>query len=131
MRNINEPLKRDTEITTKDIAAKTSTERDVLAFRRDKVVEEKTSAALLPGSEAQAFHSRWDAIQSRFVDEPRKAVEDADNLVANAIQRLAQIFSDERSELEKQWSRGDEVSTEDLRVALQRYRAFFSRLLSI
>jgi hypothetical protein len=66
-----------------------------------------------------------------FVDEPRHAVEQADELVASTVKRLAQIFADERTKLEQQWSRGDRVSTEDLRLALQRYRSFFSRLLSV
>ncbi len=86
---------------------------------------------LLATDEAQNLRSRWDAIQTGFVDEPRRAVEQADSLVAEVMQRLAQIFADERSKLEGQWSRGDNVSTEDLRVALQRYRSFFDRLLSI
>jgi hypothetical protein len=64
------------------------------------------------------------------VDEPRKAVEEADKLVASVMKRLAEGFANERSKLEKQWDRGDNVSTEDLRVALQRYRSFFDRLLS-
>ena len=85
---------------------------------------------LLATDEAQNLRSRWDAIQTGFVDEPRRAVEQADSLVAEVMQRLAQIFADERSKLEGQWSRGDNVSTEDLRVALQRYRSFFDRLLS-
>ena len=68
---------------------------------------------------------------STFVDEPRRAVEEADGLVASAMKRLAEVFAEERSKLETQWDRGDQVSTEDLRIALQRYRAFFQRLLSI
>jgi len=86
---------------------------------------------LLAADEAGNLRSRWDAIQTGFVDEPRRAVEQADSLVAEVMQRLAQLFADERSKLEGQWSRGDNVSTEDLRVALQRYRSFFDRLLSI
>ncbi len=65
------------------------------------------------------------------MDEPRKAVEQADGLVASAMKRLAEVLADERAGLEKQWDRGDNVSTEDLRVALQRYRSFFDRLLSV
>ena len=65
------------------------------------------------------------------MDEPRRAVEQADELVAEVIKRLADSFARERSRLEGQWGRGDNVSTEDLRVALQRYRAFFDRLLNI
>ena len=76
------------------------------------------------------FRTRWESIQTAFVDSPRQAVEDADGLVAELMQRLAQTFTQERESLEGQWSRGDDVSTEDLRVALQRYRSFFERLLS-
>jgi hypothetical protein len=86
---------------------------------------------LIPQTEAGRFRSRWDDIQRGFVDEPRRAVERADGLVAEAIQQLAKVFADERSKLEGQWSRGDDVSTDDLRLALQRYRSFFERLLQI
>jgi len=77
------------------------------------------------------FRSQWTKIQTGFVDEPRRTVEDADNLVAAVTQRLAEGFANERSSLEKQWDRGDSVSTEDLRIALQRYRSFFDRLLKL
>ena len=77
------------------------------------------------------FHGKWNDIQAGFVDEPRRAVEQADGLVADAIKRLAESFAKERAQLEGQWDRGGDVSTEDLRQALQRYRSFFSRLLSV
>jgi hypothetical protein len=80
---------------------------------------------------AAELRRSWDGIQAGFVDEPRRAVEDADHLVAATMQRLAETFAEERAGLEAQWARGDDVSTEDLRVALQRYRAFFGRLLAI
>lgn len=86
---------------------------------------------LFPGGELEGLRTRWTEIQTAFVDEPRTAVQQADNLVASAMKRLAEVFSDERSKLEQQWDRGDQVSTEDLRVALQRYRTFFERLLSV
>jgi hypothetical protein len=86
---------------------------------------------LFPENEATNFRNRWTEIQAAFVDEPRRAVEQGDALVADVIKRLATSFADERSKLEGQWGRGDNVSTEDLRVALQRYRAFFDRLLSV
>jgi hypothetical protein len=86
---------------------------------------------LNPGNELEDLRHRWSDVQTGFVDEPRKAVEQADSLVASAMKRLAEVFAEERSNLEKQWDQGDSVSTEDLRVALQRYRAFFHRLLSI
>jgi len=86
------------------------------------------NAPLLPDSDD--FQTRWEAIQVRFVDEPRGAVEDADALVANVMQRLAEGFAQERERLEGQWGRGEDISTEDLRVALQRYRSFCQRLLA-
>lgn len=91
----------------------------------------ETAEPLFPASESKELRDRWHAIQAAFVDEPRKAVEDADGLVATAIKRLAESFAKERDKLEAQWDRGDDVSTEDLRVALRRYRSFFDRLLSI
>jgi len=89
------------------------------------------ASPLFPAGEAEDFRTRWGEIQTGFVDEPRRAVEQADGLVAEMMQRLAQVFADERGKLEEQWSRGDDISTEDLRVALQRYRSFFDRLLSV
>jgi hypothetical protein len=91
---------------------------------------EVRSAPLLPGNESGDFRSRWGEIQTGFVDEPRRAVEQADGLVAEVIKRVAETFAEERSKLESQWGRGDHLDTEGLRVALQRYRSFFERLLS-
>jgi hypothetical protein len=93
----------------------------------------KTSgpSPLLPIKDVEDLHTRWVEVQAGFVDEPRKSVEQADALVAGVMKRLAETFANERSELEAQWSRGDNVSTEDLRMALQHYRAFFDRLLSL
>ena len=87
--------------------------------------------ALFPENETKDFRTRWADIQGTFVDEPRKAVEAADAHVANLMKRLAETFANERANLEHQWDRGDSVTTEDLRLALQRYRSFFDRLLSI
>src|SRR5579859_6995362 len=86
---------------------------------------------LFSESEVGEFRSRWSHIQTGFVDEPRRTVEDADKLVASVMKRLAEGFANERSGLERQWDQGDNVSTEDLRVALQRYRSFFDRLLKL
>lgn len=85
---------------------------------------------LVPAELADSYRSRWEGIQTGFVDEPRQAVEQADHLVAEVIKRVAEVFADERGKLESQWSRGDQVDTEQLRVALKRYRSFFERLLS-
>ena len=87
--------------------------------------------ALFPEADLQHMRSHWTNIQAGFVDEPRKSVEEADHLVAQTIQRLAESFANARTNLEGQWSRGGDVSTEDLRVALQRYRSFFDRLLAV
>jgi hypothetical protein len=86
---------------------------------------------LFSESEMGEFRSQWSKIQTGFIDEPRRTVEGADKLVAAVMHRLADGFANERSGLEKQWDSGDNVSTEDLRVALQRYRSFFDRLLKL
>jgi hypothetical protein len=87
-------------------------------------------APLLADDELQNILLQWKDIQAEFVDEPRKAVQDADALVAELMQRLAQMFATERDQLESRWAGGDEVSTEDLRRGLRRYRSFFERLLA-
>ena len=92
--------------------------------------ETTASEPLVDDGDDDGFRRRWDSIQAGFVDEPRNAVEQADALVAELMQRLAETFSNERKGLEGQWDRGQDVSTEDLRVALQRYRSFFDRLLT-
>ena len=89
------------------------------------------TVAMFPGEETAGFRTRWDGIQTGFVDEPRKAVEEADALVAQVITRLTEVFANERSILEHQWDSGEQVSTEDLRLALQKYRSFFERLLAL
>jgi len=93
--------------------------------------EEHDHEPLLPQDFVQQLRTRWDEVQTGFVDEPRGAVQRADELVAQTIQRLAQSFADERGRLEEQWGRGDNVNTEDLRLALRKYRSFFQRLLSV
>jgi hypothetical protein len=86
---------------------------------------------LFPESDLGNARLRWQEVQGSFVDDPRIAVRNADELVASLMTRLAQVFADERSKLEQEWDRGDNVSTENLRLALQRYRSFFDRLLSV
>jgi hypothetical protein len=93
--------------------------------------EGDAATPLLSPDESDEFRARWDSVQVSFVDQPRQAVQQADSLVAGAMERLAEIFAEERVKLEGHWDRGDSVSTEDLRVALRRYRSFFGRLLSI
>ena len=93
--------------------------------------DEEERAALLPKADCERMRGEWNSIQADFVDEPRHAVERADNLVAMTMKQLAETFAAERSRLEGAWDRGGNVSTEDLRIALQRYRSYFNRLLTI
>jgi hypothetical protein len=90
---------------------------------------EQRSTAMMDSQEMDSYRRRWQEIQASFVDEPRQAVQQADRLVDDVIQHFTRFFSQERARLEQQWSRGDELSTEDLRVALQQYRTFFHGLL--
>lgn len=132
------------KLSTRDLAATESTggarntgegdPSDDPMKRDDAAADSTTETAdhepLLPSDESAGFTTRWQEIQVSFVDRPRDAVAEADALVADLMQRLATSFSNERENLEGQWARGDDVSTEDLRVALTRYRSFFERLLS-
>jgi hypothetical protein len=88
-------------------------------------------APLFSESSVRDLRSQWAALQTGFVDEPRRSVEQADELVARVMKDLAETFSNERSKLERQWDQGDKVSTEDLRLVLRRYRSFFDRFLAI
>jgi hypothetical protein len=96
-----------------------------------QMVREQPAAQLFPDTESHDFRARWERIQVNFVDEPRRAVQEADGLVADTMKRLIDNFSGERKKMEAVWVRGDDVSTEDLRVSLQRYRSFFNRLLTL
>lgn len=148
------PLRKEKEqeLTTADIAqgARPETENKIeqgraKAMQSERQPVEITSGqrqptagsqsleapSLFPDQELPDLRGKWDTIQAGFVDQPRKAVEEADGLVASTMKRLAEVFAEERQKLEGQWDRGDDVSTEDLRLALQRYRSFFHRLLTI
>ena len=90
----------------------------------------ETDGSLLPADQNDRFTTKWQEIQASFVDRPQEAVEEADALVADLMQRVTGGLTGERERLESQWASGEDVSTEDLRVALTRYRTFFDRLLS-
>jgi hypothetical protein len=94
------------------------------------MADTKETTPLLPPEQTERFTEQWDEIQASFVDRPQDAVQEADALVSDLMQRLTGTFSNERERLESQWAKGDDVSTEDLRVALTRYRSFFDRLLT-
>jgi hypothetical protein len=104
---------------------------DATVQRRAAAVRADQPTALFPDTDAADFRRRWTEVQTSFVDEPRHAVEQADELVAGVMKRLAESFASERANLEHQWDRGEDITTEDLRVVMQRYRSFFDRLLSI
>jgi len=88
-------------------------------------------ASYLPDASSAQVGERWQSIQAEFVDDPRRSVAEAHALVADLVQRIVDSFTSEREALERQWQTGGEVSTEDLRLCLQRYRAFFTRLLPV
>ena len=137
---------RDEPLSTRDLASTPPEDTTRSTDQRDEFGAESREGAvatadqrderdegdtpLLPDDQGSEFHGRWESIQTTFVDDPRDAVENADALVAELMQRLADGFARERERLEGQWSRGEDVSTEDLRVVLQRYRSFCRRLLS-
>jgi hypothetical protein len=136
MKNLNEPRKNMNEPQGEIMDQPHKNEPDVIPFERDRRMagtdrdSSVSAGSLIPQRQMGELRGRWTNIQSSFVDEPRKAVQEADQLVRMAIKQIEEGFSAQRSELEKQWSRGDKVSTEDLRVCLQHYRSFFDRLLS-
>jgi hypothetical protein len=125
---------KEAELTTADLAnygiAQKQPDGPKLVKGQESETLDRAAAVSKPmplfsESEMGEFRSQWSKLQTGFVDEPRRTVEEADKLVAAVMQRLAQGFANERSGLEKQWESSDNVSTEDLRLALQRYRSFF------
>jgi hypothetical protein len=93
--------------------------------------ESSTEQELFADDHLAGLRARWDNVQAGFVDDPRECVQKADSLVSDVVEQLTSGFTQARSRLEEQWGRGEEASTEDLRVALKRYRAFFERLLAV
>jgi len=131
-RDLAEP-RAEGEETAEDMPLTREDQPDAEADRLDSEVAagSEVRGPLLPSEQSERFDQRWHEIQASFVDEPRQAVEQADTLVAELMQELASGFSETRSTLEGQWDNdGDDASTEDLRIALTRYRSFFNRLLS-
>lgn len=124
MKNLNEPrrpVQSEGEVMPGEVIPMESR-------RSAKIVSSQPSIA---GRETEDLRTRWTTIQANFVDEPRKAVEEADGLISSAIQQLSENFRNERAQLQSQWSKGGDASTEDLRMVLQHYRALFDRLMSM
>jgi hypothetical protein len=134
---------KERSLTTADLAAAAempTAQREVGRDLEAPVIANKTAELKQEGEQlaplflpdvAKGFRSRWDAVQSGFVDDPRQAVRHGDELVAQVMKSLAETFSSERAKLEGQVHQTDKASTEDLRIALRRYRSFFERLLSL
>jgi hypothetical protein len=101
------------------------------AERNEEAAGTSDDQDLFRDDELQGFRSRWDQVQGTFVDEPRESVQKADELVSDLVDRLTSGFAETRSGLEEQWNKGEDASTEDLRVELTRYRTFFNRLLKV
>ena len=132
-RDLASPAREETDQHRVDVYAETPDRYDGTTDGAEPAADNAghgDDAPLLGEDEGAELGSRWESIQGTFVDDPRRAVEEADGLVAQVMQQLAESFARERETLEGQWTRGEDVSTEDLRVALQRYRSFFQRLLS-
>ena len=102
-----------------------------IALPADMEAANESNQSLFDDQELSGFRNRWEAVQTGFVDEPRAAVNEADAPVTQVVSRLTEVFTQERSRLEAQLDRGDNLSTEDLRLAFRRYRAFFDRLLRV
>jgi hypothetical protein len=101
------------------------------ANNQEDDIQSSTDTSLFDDEERDGLRMRWDDVQAGFVDDPRDCVQKADGLVSDVVRQLISGFTEARSRLEQQWSRGEEASTEDLRVALKRYREFFDRLLAV
>jgi hypothetical protein len=134
---------KERRLTTADLAAAAeipTAQREIARDLEAPVIASKSSGMKKEGEQlaplflpdvAKDFRSRWGAVQSSFVDDPGQAVRQGDELVAQVMRSLAETFSSERAKLEGQVTQTDKASTEDLRVALRRYRSFFERLLSL
>lgn len=135
---MDENRDREREVN-RDVVDIAEERRDRDEGREEQVRENRAPAAtareelvpLFEDEDAKRFRNQWLSIQSKFVDDPRESVKQADDLVAGVLKSVTMGFSDRRVALEKQWNSGENISTEDLRVALKRYRSFFDRLLTL
>ena len=118
-------------ISNRDSARGAESTGTAVAVAVARTPDESLMSPLFSGAEAGDLRSRWENIQGGFIDEPRRSVAEANRLVEETIQRLTDGFANERRKVEQQWAVGDQVSTEDLRLALRRYRSFFERLLCV
>lgn len=126
--DVRERSVRDT-VEPRDTEEPPDTTRTRGADRPRDTAEASESDSFLPPDRMEEFRERWDDVQAGFVDDPRNSVQKAHGLVSSLVNELNEVFTRERSGLESQWNRGEDADTENLRIALRRYRAFFNRLL--
>jgi hypothetical protein len=123
------------EVAQRDSAALASTDAQATGAVTDATDHRAPSGGndhdLFADDELAGLRARWDNVQASFVDDPKACVQKADGLVADLVEQLTRSFSHSRSQLEEQWARGEDASTEDLRITLKRYREFFDRLLAV
>jgi hypothetical protein len=133
--NTLNPESSERPLRTSDLAAAASRSTAQEEPEQDRDEREQARderlAPLFSADVAEDYRARWTAVQGSFVDDPREAVQQGDELVARVMKSLAESFAAEREELEGQLGESGEASTETLRVALRRYRSFFERLLSL
>jgi hypothetical protein len=127
--NVDEPSESERRDVAEESESESRAEADVEGAASD--TEGHGEGELFPANERDEMEQKWNEIQARFVDEPRGSVEEANALVSDLMDRLVSSFSEQRERLEGQWERGDDVTTEDLRMVLMRYRSFFGRLLQV
>ena len=136
---MNENREKQMDIEDTDVTETSEEQLRREQIVEDRAVENKTPTEtiseqlepLFEDESARKFRSRWQVIQGKFVDDPRDSVKQADDLVADIIKNVTMSFADRRIALEKQWNSGEDISTEDMRQALKRYRSFFERLLTL
>jgi len=126
-----QPTALDDETAEDDSVVRDETTQDDVVQQKPADTTQEGAAPLFTGEEVDRFRTEWRGLQSDFVDSPRDAVQHADQLVAQVMQSLATTFADHKKSLEGQWSKGEQVETEELRVALRQYRAFFDKLLTV
>jgi hypothetical protein len=93
----------------------------------DTGASQRTS--LIEPERAESYNSRWKELKGEFVDDPRRAVRGANELVGEVLDELEELFRRQRTDLEHGLG-SEQTTTEDLRQVLIRYRSFFDRLLS-
>jgi hypothetical protein len=136
---MNEDRERQMDMDVEETSEERMRQEQIAEDRAKEARENQTPTNTIPETleslfeenAARKFRTRWMAIQSKFVDDPRESVKQADDLVADIIKNVTMSFADRRITLEKQWNSGENISTEDMRLALKRYRAFFERLLTL